>query len=67
MATIEAWSADTFTALAEGTGAIYPMAGLEWLWLWWHFRTSSGETEEYDRLRSANPGRDAHIQQRSDW
>ena len=25
MATIEAWSADTFTALAEGTGAIYPM------------------------------------------
>jgi hypothetical protein len=51
------------------------MAGLEWLWLiiavvfwlWWHFRTSSGETEEYDRLRSENPGRDAHIQQRSDW
>ena len=75
MATIEAWSADTFTALAEGTGAIYPMAGLEWLWLiiavvfwlWWHFRTSSGETEEYDRLRSENPGRDAHMQHRSDW
>jgi len=75
MATIEAWSADTFTALAEGTGAIYPMAGLEWLWLiiavvfwlWWHFRTSSGETEEHDRLRSENPGRDAHLQQRSDW
>ena len=51
MATIEAWSADTFTALAEGTGAIYPMAGLEWLWLiiavvfwlWWHFPPVPGK------------------------
>ena len=75
MATIEAWSADTFTALAEGTGAISPMAGLEWLWLiiavvfwlWWHFKTSAAETEEQDRLRSENPGRDAHKQHQADW
>ena len=48
MATIEAWSAETMTALQEGTGAIYPMVGMEWLWLiiavvfwlWWHFKTS---------------------------
>ena len=33
MANIEAWSAETFTALQEGTGAIYPMVGTEWLWL----------------------------------
>ena len=52
MATIEAWSAETFTALQEGTGAIYPMVGMVWLWLiiavvfwlWWHFKTSAGET-----------------------
>ena len=75
MATIEAWSAETVTALQEGTGAIYPMAGTEWLWLliavvfwlWWHFRTSAAETEEQDRVRSENPGRDAHKQHQADW
>ncbi len=75
MATIEAWSAETFTALQEGTGAIYPMVGMEWLWLiiavvfwlWWHYKTSAGETEEHDRVRSENPGRDAHKQYQSDW
>jgi hypothetical protein len=75
MATIEAWSAETFTALQEGTGAIYPMAWSVWpcliiavvFWLWWHFRTSAGETQEHDRLRSDDPGRDAHKQYQSDW
>ncbi len=74
MATIESWSAETFTALAEN-GALYPMVGTEWLWLiiavvfwlWWHFKTSAGETEEQDRLRSENAGRDAHKQYQSDW
>ena len=75
MATIEAWSAETLTALQEGTGAIYPHEWSGWpcliisvvCWLWWHFKTSAGETEEQDRLRSENPGRDAHKQHQADW
>ena len=51
------------------------MAGMEWLWLliavafwlWWQFRTSAAETEEHDRMRSENPGSDAHKQHQADW
>jgi hypothetical protein len=74
MATIKSWSADTFAALADN-GALYPMVGQEWLlliivvvfWLWWHYRTSAGETEELDRVKSENAGKDAYKQYKSEW
>jgi hypothetical protein len=71
MATIETWATEK---LSEYT-SIYPFVGTEWLWLivavvfwlWWHVKTSAKETEEQDRLRSENPGRDAHKQYQSGW
>jgi hypothetical protein len=36
-------------------------------WLWWHYRTSAAETEEQDRVKSENAGKDAYKQYKSEW
>ena len=78
MSTIDAWSKETFAALADPEqlgGAIYPMLGSEWVWLsvavvfWlaWHFRTSAGETEEQAELASQGHTSDSYKQNASEW
>jgi len=73
MATVTNWI-DHLSA-EEVAGAVYPYVGTEWIWLtiaivfwlYWHFATASGETEEQEKLARKKHGANDHKSNITEW
>ena len=73
MATVTNW-VEHLTA-SEVAGSVYPYVGSEWLlltiaivfWLWWHFATASGESEEQQKLARKRHGPNDYKSNIPEW
>jgi len=60
---------------SEVAGQIYPYVGTEWLWLtvaivfwlWWEVSTSTGETEEQEKLARKKHGSNDYKRNIAEW